>query len=446
MYTPPLHPNFYQPHVKVAVLITSIRHRLPVLNKLLEALASQTQKPSEVLLRLDGYAAEELVARPLYDANAIQVPAGLNVSMWRDEMPGAGRRWFHPGLRSFSDDTVVHTIDDDLIPHPDYLARTTQLVLAENAAITWHGWASEKGFSVEEGGAFFSAPTRTQRVVAMGAGVSAFRWRWVRTIADDAIAGTFLEDGPRCDDDAWLSCWLWRNGVTMLRPAGPAPIDETEESRGPRATFMVHSGYRYGQRLGLALAYDWPGLDRQFPGPVHDLARAFPNSRLESGLASVIGAMLHDTDSGYPRERTRMLSAIVRACAEAGPKHAPAYATRLMPELLQLQPDDRVLSIGVGRWTIWSRMVAALRDAMYTIQTPHPTILDGLPPLHGLGPVRALELAGIESEDYSTPTKPPNGGRWNLIIVAPGLDPEAVRWVHDHAHRVVVLSVGGEQC
>lgn len=251
---------------RVVVLVTSASHRRESLLECIFALGNQTWVPDAVLLRLDG---------PLrLETQAISdTYAGIEgLEIWADPTFGAGRRWCHPHLYSMARDTILVTLDDDLILEPEAIELTAKMVICENSAITWHGWRYEPDSSFPAGAYDQSAETDLE-AVSIGAGIAAYRWRWVEHLVDHPLAA-MLDAGPASDDDALLSLHLWEQGVRVQRPAGRAPMLETAQARDAGAGVTKYLHRRHGQRLALTLAFDCPMGSYFFPCPRPDTEEA----------------------------------------------------------------------------------------------------------------------------------------------------------------------------
>jgi len=419
-----------QPEHEIVVLITSAAHRRASLASTLEGLAEQTVLPDRVFLRLDGYRAgtEPPIPPALLDSTWI----------WHDPSLGAGRRWWHPGLDTLHPRSILHTIDDDLRPRATYIELTTALVVEHDAVITWHGWPREKD---AESWAFYSdAPKPFTYVVTAGAGVSAYRWAHVRGLREHVLSQPCLLGGPQCDDDALLSVHLYANGVRMVRPGGLAPLTELPDSRGAGASFKRHAGYRQGQRLALAFAYSWPGLDHVLPT---DLCEAYrkttPGSLVEEGFASVLYALPH-------AHAVHTVLRLLETLRETPNKQRPAFGTQLLSPLFELtfarsprdRGESRALFVGLGRWSVWSSILLRATGVEVEHLTVSREACEALPDCAGdvrsVGDYRdALDAIACRPEQY------------DLVVIAPHQHHEVVDLAHTFGKTVIELAEGMEQ-
>lgn len=247
---------------RVLVLITSTRVRRESLHMLLERL--RDLRPAlgpqvRLAIRLDGYSPSDGISQIL----GFWPDAEIECS----DRLGAGWRWQHSALGRTKDRDIVITLDDDMIP--DSASAILDMALSvdqENVAVTYHGsWYEPDGsyLAAEYG----HVAERDVPVVAVGAGLAAYRAAWVRDLANHPYAKVMLEHGPAADDDALLALHLWERGVRVIRPRGPSPFKPSAWSNGPTATSSLFLNARLVQRTLLAMAHDCPMIDMTWPVP-----------------------------------------------------------------------------------------------------------------------------------------------------------------------------------
>lgn len=328
----------------IVVLMTTIPARQASFIRVLRALARQTHKPSRVLIRLDKQdeSTDAWHAEVMPELSNLAL-AGVHFIVWQDSNRGAGFRWRHPALRELERDTLLFTIDDDIVPHSDFIEITARLSVYDCAAVTWHGWTERQGGPQQ--GALHTPARADLRVCCVGAGVSCYRWRWVETLVNHALATELLFSGPTCDDDALLALHLYQTGVYVLRPAGAAPCAETDDSRGATATHKRFGLMRHGQRLALALAFDAPLITHEFPGPLG----------AESTFIHTFTAAISDTD-----ERRARLHRAATNTLERKYGGLAQFFVQLEPALLELSSDAMIVEWGLSRATRWLGMYAIM--------------------------------------------------------------------------------------
>lgn len=131
--------------------------------------------------------------------------------------------------RSCEDSTIALVLDDDFTLEPTYVERTLAPIEQGSADVVgWFGldtrWRHYK--------ATHDVPTpRCLRVVAGGA--CALRGSALRGLDHYPLARHL--SGLDGGDDVWSSAVMRRNGARMMRPAGRAPIRNTEHQNDIRS-------------------------------------------------------------------------------------------------------------------------------------------------------------------------------------------------------------------
>lgn len=204
---------------RVLVLCATVPWRRAACEEMLGSLARQTKAPEEVILHLDGFA--RATPRP-------QAPSGLELRFRRFlRHRGVGNWWrtldaSHRGM-------LVACVGDDFVYPPAYLARLVDLQAAHGGAVAWHGW------SVDGRNCRFRASIRAAMpLVRCGTALMIAEADDLLGVAEHKLADVFF--GPRGHDEALISCWLWRHGVPMTRPAGTAGVRHLPEGCDARAT------------------------------------------------------------------------------------------------------------------------------------------------------------------------------------------------------------------
>lgn len=367
-----MHARFCVP--PIVVLITSAPHRRESLMRVLDALGQQTLKPIEVLLVLDGKS----------DSMAPLVPAKqLPLSVEHREVArGPGARWEHPGLKHLVSETIVITLDDDLVPHSQFIERTVWNLLTENCIITWHGWEHD----ISEGG-LDTSPERDVECIPFGCGAAAYRWRWFDCFLDHQWR-RIVDRGAQSDDDALLALAFYEAGIRVLRPAGPAPLTELPASNAPDAGYRVHGDFRHGQRLAFALASGIDVCMPHFPPPPEAM----------DGWAATSSIFFWNVAAQLRWSLRRALD----ASKDELIRH---YWLQLRDALDALKPGQRVLQLEVGPYTRWVALYCVARGIDYAVSSSVPQLQ------------RALSM-------WVRYEKPPER-EFDLTIVAPFVDPHA---------------------
>lgn len=393
---------------RIFVLITSVQWRKPSLERVLDALKHQTVQPDVICLKLDGYSDDE--AKSYFEAlgddrrvraygiheqhhrlDEIDPRDGLQRVVVDDSAPengisshwwpngwdgpgqvyarsfrkagGAGYRWRHESLNMMHDQDILFTLDDDLVPAPDYLKRTAKIIVTENCAVTWHGWTVGPENEWPDGAYFKKAPMDLP-AVSIGAGVAAFRWGWVKDLAEHPLGPLCLYAGAKCDDDALLALHLWQKGVKVIRPKGDAPVTETEFSRAPTASFNTHGAYRHGQRLALAIAYGCPMLNIHIP----------PHPGIEQGFIEACEFLEKHGHHDRDRARDAARRAVALAPHFRELRGRTRFAEFLMPHLDEVEARESIGVLGIGSMHLWLPYYTAVRGIDLVTYTTIPQL------------------------------------------------------------------------
>lgn len=238
----------------VTALVAAIPARADGLQALVDRLAAQTMKVDRLLLALDGAWGKPPPLRAPFDL----------IPHLRGGTLGAGQRFRHPGLLLLDPNEPVLVIDDDVVPAPDYVARSMS-ARGASGIVSWYGFSYD-GLRV----GFEDAPGQDQIVDYFSIGTmlvdagSLVRWAFQRE------AAPFL--GPGGYDQLYISLCAWREKRPATRPAGAAPLSWS--ARAEQGSWIVHSPTWRGQRRAIADATGFaPNVDRAHAGLPRDLAR-----------------------------------------------------------------------------------------------------------------------------------------------------------------------------
>lgn len=141
---------------------------------------------------------------------------------------GPAVRWLWAD-RQYDDQDIVHVLDDDFVPGPDYFLRSSAPIIEGWAdAVGWYGCTSWWRYVSPYQDLPRPLPLR---VVAGGA--CAFRSWTLRGLRDHRLADMLSTvDGG---DDLWSSAVMRRNGARMVRPAGRVGLESTEHQNDLRS-------------------------------------------------------------------------------------------------------------------------------------------------------------------------------------------------------------------
>ncbi len=393
---------------EIVVLITTIPKRWPSLERVLTALANQTRRPDRIFLRLDGYQndwPEELLKkrRELLAAGIDDVVFDYSGDDIDDPPPprGAGWRWRHEAFETLYGSSILFTIDDDLVPAPDFIERTAKLVQVENCVVTWHGWDIGPNNEWPHGAYFQEAPYDIN-CTSLGTGVAAYRWSWLLHLWHHDLAQIAMYAGPHCDDDALLSVYLYENGIRVLRPKGRAPVQETEQSKATDASFRVFGNYRQGQRIALCLGMGVPITNAVFP--IHRRALQGFNETIEAIHTKGLGVEFNS--------RTLCWRAVINSHQFKELGGCP-HADMILPALDALPAHSVVFSLGIGRWTDWVAAYCAVRKIRFVSFTTVPAIADRAHKIYG-HEIRIGDSFSPQLDEHWTGEREPD-----LLIVGP---------------------------
>lgn len=191
---------------RVLVLIATIPPRRHSCKRLLSELAKQTRKPDGVVLCLDGYGQympEPVCPLPVY-------------AVYRSpQLSGAGHRWVMTAY--VPQDDIVINLDDDC-----FTVRAPNLIKALAEAVEQGGAAAAMGKTRDGKRAPPGNRSRGELIYAAGCGLAvragdlAGLHVFAREIREQA---GFDPLGIRGDDDALVSAWLWKQGITIRHAA-----------------------------------------------------------------------------------------------------------------------------------------------------------------------------------------------------------------------------------
>jgi hypothetical protein len=222
----------------VLVLSATVGWRQKSCEAMLRSLAAQTLAPSSVILHLDG------------DTPSPPGPAGLKMTVHHSPvLRGVGNWWrsldaSHLGM-------LVAFVGDDYVYPPDYLARLVALHATHGGAIAWYGWdhdGREWGYDVAT-----AAPTPLMRC---GSSFMIAEAHDLLGVATHELASVFF--APHGHEEALISYWLWRRGISMTRPAGTPGVRALAASADARSTSVRDRDRKHSLRQALRRRYDWP--------------------------------------------------------------------------------------------------------------------------------------------------------------------------------------------
>ena len=297
-----------RPPARLFALIASIPARRASLERLLGEIAEQSRPPDGVILCLDGYG----------DAPA---PAGpLPVTVYRTATrSGPGARWRL--ACEFAPDDILVCIDDDadLSEAPRFLAALATIVETTNAA------AAAMGFTPDGHRAAPGDTSRGRLVLGCGCGLAlrAGHLAGLQALAAEVRAAGLPDPlGPCGDDQALVSCHLWRRGVPLLHAAtGPLSFAPgTQASSETRARQARGEEDLQAQALALARLTGWP-----FVPPVVGV-EAQPVLSWEEELSAVPPGALRARGAQAPPGHRRVLVMDKKEPARSGVYDAPAEA------------------------------------------------------------------------------------------------------------------------
>lgn len=191
---------------RVLVLIATIPPRRHSCERLLSELTKQTRPPDGVVLCLDGYGEE--LPEPRCPLPVVAISRST-------ELSGAGRRWVMAAY--VPQDDILINLDDDC-----YTVRAPNLIKALTEAVEQGGAAAAMGKTIAGRRA---PPCKTSHgllMYAAGCGLAvragdlAGMHVFAREIREQA---GFDPLGIRGDDDALVSAWLWKQGITIRHAA-----------------------------------------------------------------------------------------------------------------------------------------------------------------------------------------------------------------------------------
>lgn len=277
---------------RLLVLLATIPARRASCERLLAELARQSRPPDAVILCLDGYGDEPLRPSCPLPAFVATTPAPSGPGhRWRvaerlaTETPDARPTWCpsaDPAAPVLAPDDVLLCIDDDadLSQVPRFLEALAVILETSNAAAAAMGH-TPGGLRAPPG-----EVSRGRLLLACGCGLAlrAGHLRGLQAFAAELCAkGARDPLGPGGDDQALVSCHLWRRGVPILHAAAgaftfAAGTQRTSETsaRQARGEVTLHE-----QAQEIARLTGWP-----LAAPVIEVA-AQPVLTWEAELAAV---------------------------------------------------------------------------------------------------------------------------------------------------------------
>lgn len=208
--------------MQMHLVVVSVPWRRSSLEQLLGALVRQSSRPDNIALLLQSYDKPPRLPQGL--ENRVQM-----LNLRRNTGPAV--RWVY-ALQHFAPDDILCVLDDDFVPGPTYLAETCRPIREDKAdAVGWFGtdvrWDHYAHNKTQR-----NVP-RAVRMRVIAGGACAVRMRALDGLLEHHLADLLCTtDGG---DDLWTSAVLRRNGARMIRPAGPAPIRNTEHQNDLRS-------------------------------------------------------------------------------------------------------------------------------------------------------------------------------------------------------------------
>jgi hypothetical protein len=233
--------------MRVLALIATIPARRKSCERLLGELARQSRMPDGIILVLDGYAAPtQFVAGVIPIVRAHWTGPGFS---------GAGQRWLAHGAEP---DDILVCLDDDTITleAPWLVQGLMEAVETTNGAAAVMGRSHSGKFSppmtISRGSLIYAAGCGLTVRARDLDGLNAFATALREIGGPDAL-------GPRGDDDALVSAYLWKRGVKIVHAAtGNIYAAAGTRSSSQTAARMARREAPDVQKRAIAKLTGWP--------------------------------------------------------------------------------------------------------------------------------------------------------------------------------------------
>jgi len=240
------------------LFVPSVPWRQDALLGIIACLGKQTKK-IPVTFILDGY--DQPGVEKIFTAAASE---GLDFKIRHHLEPrGAGARWLY--ALELSDEYVMLSLDDDMIPGPTYIERTLAAWDRLQEPLSWSGDRLSTGTHILPG----VDVVEDTRLLTARASTTCFPVKLMRGIENDPAVDRYF--GLAGHDEALVSWYMTvKHRVRLWCPKGPSDVAEHHAaSYDPRSQWISAGITRYTPLMNELYHRGWPVIDAPDARPPH---------------------------------------------------------------------------------------------------------------------------------------------------------------------------------